>query len=549
MKSNIKYCNKLFIFSIIFLLSTFSSASIANIKHNIKNNNQDNDLVWIEQGPIQKSTLYSDGSTVDLQTMIISQFISGSETKDVTIDDLQMIVQSRRDSFLNSENIVIVNNNNPINSFNIVYNTDGSVPSGAIIALGDCEAYLENLFGDSITVSINVAFANLGSGILGQTSVYTAGSVGWSTSRDSLQNDMDSDDVIQSWLPSGSTIPIRYDDDSSTVTDEGRVFWSKGNYKAVIGSISGVIGEVTLNTDYTWDYDPSNGVNGYSFNDVMLHETGHAMGFISYAEEWLQGDNDIYGLDIFRFKRDDGGNDYNPDSYAEFQTTPRLVDYNKDSVSDIIDGEYRMSDGNPYQASHFYYTSNALMAPAIGSGQTNYPDYMTTADLNMFDAIGWDYSLTPNDPPVTPEQPSGPTPVPSDYARDYITVSSDPDNDQIFYQWNWGDQVSGWLGPYLSGSPVIESYTWNNPGIYSVQVKAKDINDAESDWSEPLIVQVVMPGDLDLDGDIDLSDLAQLLSNYGITSGADYQDGDINGDGDVDLSDLAILLGNYGASS
>ena len=57
---------------------------------------------------------------------------------------------------------------------------------------------------------------------------------------------------------------------------------------------------------------------------------------------------------------------------------------------------------------------------------------------------------------------------------------------------------------------------------------------------------IVCLGDLDGDGDIDLSDLAQLLSNYGTTSGACYADGDLDGDGDVDLDDLAALLAVYG---
>lgn len=56
-------------------------------------------------------------------------------------------------------------------------------------------------------------------------------------------------------------------------------------------------------------------------------------------------------------------------------------------------------------------------------------------------------------------------------------------------------------------------------------------------------------GDLNHDADVDLSDLAQLLANYGTTTGACYEDGDIEppgGDGDVDLSDLAELLAHYG---
>jgi len=52
---------------------------------------------------------------------------------------------------------------------------------------------------------------------------------------------------------------------------------------------------------------------------------------------------------------------------------------------------------------------------------------------------------------------------------------------------------------------------------------------------------LVIPGDLDGDGDVDLNDLAILLASYGIDAG-----GDIDGDGDTDLSDLAILLSHYG---
>ena len=53
-------------------------------------------------------------------------------------------------------------------------------------------------------------------------------------------------------------------------------------------------------------------------------------------------------------------------------------------------------------------------------------------------------------------------------------------------------------------------------------------------------------GDLNGDGQINLADLAQLLGNYGRSSGAAYADGDLSADGDIDLADLAALLSRYG---
>jgi len=55
-------------------------------------------------------------------------------------------------------------------------------------------------------------------------------------------------------------------------------------------------------------------------------------------------------------------------------------------------------------------------------------------------------------------------------------------------------------------------------------------------------------GDLDNDRDVDLSDLAALLSHYGMTSGAGVAEGDLDCDGAVGLADLAALLAVYGTT-
>jgi hypothetical protein len=53
-------------------------------------------------------------------------------------------------------------------------------------------------------------------------------------------------------------------------------------------------------------------------------------------------------------------------------------------------------------------------------------------------------------------------------------------------------------------------------------------------------------GSIDGDGSVGLTDLAQLLSDYGDASGT-HALGDLNRDGDVDMDDLAELLEAFGS--
>lgn len=278
--------------------------------------------------------------------------------------------------------------------FNLIFDANVNVPAAARDALDVVEAYYENLFSDDITVTVNLEFDDtLPGGVLGATSTpYTSAS--WTSSRIGLRNGMDDNDKIQNYLPSGSTIPVRYNGNSPFVSDETRAFWTIANFNATVGFISGDAGNMRFNENIDWDYDPTNGVSGYSFVDVVMHEVGHVLGFGSGVDF---RNSDIEALDIFRFQRTDGigGTDYNPDTYAEFTTTPRLADKNlpnNDVISDLIIVQYKMEDGYPYQASHFYDKQPAIgiMDPVLGQGQTFAPKYFSPADKRMFDAIGWD---------------------------------------------------------------------------------------------------------------------------------------------------------------
>ena len=108
--------------------------------------------------------------------------------------------------------------------------------------------------------------------------------------------------------------------------------------------------------------------------------------------------------------------------------------------------------------------------------------------------IGWSACTVavPNIPPEKPDRPSGPEMGVTGIKYTYSTSTIDPDDQgQVFYKWDWGDNTtSNWLGPYNSGEIVNESNAWGQGGLYEVRVKAKDIYNTESEWSDPLIVNI-----------------------------------------------------------
>ena len=96
-----------------------------------------------------------------------------------------------------------------------------------------------------------------------------------------------------------------------------------------------------------------------------------------------------------------------------------------------------------------------------------------------------------NNPPNRPSKPYGPTEGNPNVEYTYTTSTTDPEGEQVYYQWKWGDGTQSiWYGPFNSGEETTAKKIWTSKGTYSITVKAKDINDAESDWSEPLSVTI-----------------------------------------------------------
>ena len=105
----------------------------------------------------------------------------------------------------------------------------------------------------------------------------------------------------------------------------------------------------------------------------------------------------------------------------------------------------------------------------------------------------WLVKLFPyeNQQPLKPDKPLGPTKIKPNQYYDFSTKSMDFDEDNIFYRWDWGDgSLSSWIGPYNSNETCKESHSWLEKGKYQIRVQAKDTNGGESDWSDPLNINV-----------------------------------------------------------
>ena len=163
---------------------------------------------------------------------------------------------------------------------------------------------------------------------------------------------------------------------------------------------------------------------------------------------------------------------------------------------------------------------------------------------------GWcDYSTitkiqtdSTNQGPQTPTAPQGPTQSITNVDLTYSTSTTDPEDDNILYQFDWDDgSLSTWIGPYESGESASSAHQWENPGLYNVRCRAQDTNGQISSWSQPtrLTIQYEEPTlslsnasggllrfsiDLTNTGETSLEDILISMAFEGFCYTTDYQD-------------------------
>lgn len=96
----------------------------------------------------------------------------------------------------------------------------------------------------------------------------------------------------------------------------------------------------------------------------------------------------------------------------------------------------------------------------------------------------WSFTTAGDSPPFSPVVLDGPVVAGPGISLKFQTVAPDPEGDQIYYQWDWGDgNMSDWLGPYAFGEHTETSYQWAQNGSYNIRVRAMDTSGKISGWS------------------------------------------------------------------
>jgi hypothetical protein len=92
-------------------------------------------------------------------------------------------------------------------------------------------------------------------------------------------------------------------------------------------------------------------------------------------------------------------------------------------------------------------------------------------------------SVISNQPPSAPTI-TGPTSGKTNTEYSFNFVSTDPEDDAVMYNVDWGDGDTDWTEYGDSGTEVTLKHTWTSQGTFTIKAQAIDIHGAESDWSE-----------------------------------------------------------------
>jgi len=244
-------------------------------------------------------------------------------------------------------------------------------------------------------------------------------------------------------VPPGTTIPLNWQVNGSMVVDHTYIQWGTdpdpiNNYDHTTSDYDDYAGEYIGGTG--WDGAEDGQTNGVVYEgNLYISEPGEYY-FVAKAQV-----DQVYG-DVLA-----------PDVYGDDPYLRMIKERTNDSYYEVLDG----TDGTEEIFGQTWWYSDIIKVSVV------------------------------NDAPDKPSTPDGPKNGMKGQEYTYSTSTFDNDGDQVYYQWDWDDgTTSDWEGPFYSAQTAESSHTWKSSGNFQIKVKSKDIHDFESDWSDPLSVNI-----------------------------------------------------------
>jgi len=149
--------------------------------------------------------------------------------------------------------------------------------------------------------------------------------------------------------------------------------------------------------------------------------------------------------------------------------------------SNIERTEYRLDYGG-----WVTYNGNDVTVSSIGDHTVHFRSVDKAGNTEVIKEKIFEIIIS--NAPFKPTIPSGPTSGIPGKEYTYYTSATDPNGDKVYYMWDWGDEISNWIGPFDSGKSVSAKHQWSSQGTYNIKVRARDVHGAISDWSNSLKV-------------------------------------------------------------
>jgi len=300
---------------------------------------------------------------------------------------------------------------------------------------------------------------------------------------------------------------VRLSWDAAEVDGEGQQVWYKILYKQGNSYPDGYFAELTDPEVETWE---GQGTSTYIYN---LEENEHYK-FIIYTnvtetaydgeQLWEHSEEEYPSRCYGNTNTNDPPNTpaapTGPDerdagqsgTYTGVTTDPDgnmlsyQFDWDASGAHDLSEWSSPVNSGQPSSMSHLWGSGGVYVVKVRAKDAYSYSSWSPGLSVTV--------NASTNNPPNKPSTPTGPAFLETNEIGTYSSSTTDPEDEQIQYMFDWdangSHEYSSWSSLINSGQTINMNKDWSSSGEYTIKVRAKDSSGLPSDWSDGFEVNV-----------------------------------------------------------